>query len=233
MRSRVGFVSALFASMALAGAPGAAAAEMDVQAPTDLVPTSCSISLPARVAVTGPTTVLSASLGGDCPHGALAAWAVTAPDGTERGRLAFRRTRSAHLTVPTKQADSLGTYTLRPVYAVTSEYEQLLQGSSTTTLKAGSRLTTPPSKAASRGPVAVTASYYDVRRSQSRTWPGATINVQRGTCAPLCTWKTVRTVRADADGRAVVAPPAAGQTWRATVEGTASVWQRATPPRTR
>lgn len=230
MRSRVGFVSALFASMTLVGAPGAAAAEMEVRTPTDLVPTSCSISLPARVAVTGPTTVLSASLGGDCPHGALAAWAVTAPDGTERGTLAFRRTRSAQLTIPTQKAGSLGTYTLRPVYAVTSDYQQLLQGASTTTLKAGSRLTP---QAATRGPVAVTAAYYDVRRSQFRAWPGATINVQRGTCAPLCTWKTVRTVRADADGRAVVAAPAVGATWRATVEGTASVWQRATPPRTR
>lgn len=231
MRSRVGIVSALFASMTLVGAPGAAA-ELEVHAPTDLVPTSCSISLPERVAVTGPTTVLSASLGGDCPHGALAAWAVTAPDGTKRGTLAFRRTRSAQLTVPTHKAGSLGAYTLRPVYAVTSEYQQLLQGSSTTTLKAGSKLTSQP-EAAARGPLAVTATYYDVRRSQFRVWPGATINVQRGTCAPLCTWKTVRTVQADADGRAVVAAPAVGATWRTTVEGTASVWQRATPPRTR
>lgn len=233
MPSRVGYVSALFASMTLLGALGAAAAEQEVQAPTDLVPTSCSISLPARVAVTGPTTVLSAALGGDCPHGALAAWAVTAPDGTELGTLAFRRTRSAQLSVPTVKAGSLGTYPLRPMYAVTSEYQQLLQGASTTTLKAGSRLTTLKPKDAKHGPVTVAAAYYDVRRSAFRSWPGATIHVQRGTCAPLCTWSTERTVRADDDGRAVVAAPTIGGPWRTVVEGTSSVWQRATPPRSR
>lgn len=221
---RSSLTPALALVLLAASAPAASAGPAAPAAPVDLVPTSCSISVPERVAVTGSTTTLQAKLGGDCPHGTLAAWSVHAPDGTDLGQLAFRRVRTSQITLPTDTAGTLGTYSLRPVYAVTAEYSQLLQGRAATTLKAGSRLST--SAPSGTGTVAVTAAYYDLVRGAFRAWPGASVEVQRGDCTTTCRWTTTSTVRTDADGQ--VAVPAAGDdsTSRLLLRATPTVWER-------
>lgn len=217
---------AVVAGLAVAH-PAAATADprLPLPAPAPERSTSCTIAGPARVARAAPTTTLAFRLGADCPTGVRAVWNLVDPRGATVDRLVFDsgRTRSHRLDA----RSPLGTYRLRPVGAAAADrgYTPLTQNGARVVV--GLRSRTSVAAARSGRTVAVTAgvaTYVPAGRA-FRPRAGATVTLQRASCAAGCDWAAVATTRTDSRGLArfrARAPRIAH--WRTVASGTSSAW---------
>lgn len=210
--------------LALAGATGAQAAPSP--GPTPASSESCSIIVPAQVVVEQRTVSMPVSLGIDCPMGSVASWNLVAPGGRTLDTVELSSGESD--TVRLARQAPLGTYTFVPVTAADAEYDQLVQN--TAAVNVGARTTTATKVTGSRHAVRVAAAVSTYDRSRARALPraGATVRLQRSTCASGCPWVDVSTAKTDRRGTATVSMrptrPARTTYLRVYTDGTATAW---------
>ena len=190
---------------------------------------TCSLLVPARVAVSSEYQAVILKLSSDCAArevGGWASWDAFHPRTGLADMAFFDGTTQEYWDVYDWNTP-LGVLTWRPGSCYGGGFDTCVQNSPRTDVRAGSRATlTASARAGSSVTLSVATTYYSPTASVYRTWANEKVQLQYRAC-PTCTWKYLRNVYTASNGRATYRAYAAHtRYYRAVSADVPSIWGR-------
>ena len=220
-------VRAAFAAVGCAALLAATAVVLGPIAPAQAAG-SCSLIVPATLAVSRPYQAVILKLSADCAarqSGGWAAWDAYHPTKGYQEMAFFNGTTQEYWDIY-DYGTPLGVWTWRASSCYDGNSDPCLQNSPRTTIKAGSQLGLTGIRAGSYRTLSVATAYYSPAASVYRMWGNEKVQLQYKTCA-TCTWTYLRNVYTASNGRATYRTYSAHlRYYRAVSASNSSIWGR-------
>ncbi len=163
---------------------------------------SCSIALPARLAVDAPYERFTARLAPDCAASGedWAAWDV-AHTYYGPSSIFFFDTGESSAVWEFYDWEHLGSHVVRPSSAYDADSNELTQNTVATSVRLWSRLYLTSARSGNKVTLRTTATRYTPSAEGFRAWSGTQVPLYSRTCS-TCAWKYFRMLRTNSNGQA-------------------------------
>jgi len=183
----------------------------------------CSLLVPPRVRVNAPRVTVIGRLSSTCAalHTATADWKVTRP-----GQVYdyYRFDQNTTDTWSLYDTDPLGSYSIRPLSARSSDFTEVPQNTPTVVARRDSRLVLGGSRSGSHVTLRTSLSYYSASTNAFRPWSAKYVVLAYRTCSS-CSWHQLRTLTTDSTGHASYRlQTSQTREYRVRASGTSVVW---------
>ena len=189
---------------------------------------SCSLIVPATLAVSRPYQAVILKLSSDCAARQIDGWASWYAYHPTQGmqEIAFFNGTTQEYWDVYDWGTPLGVWTWRASSCYDGNSDPCVQNSPRTTIKAGSQLGLTGTRAGSYRTLSVATAYYSPAESVYRMWGNEKVQLQYKTCA-TCTWTYLRNVYTASNGRATYRTYSAHlRYYRAVSAANSSIWGR-------